>query len=649
MNKQCIFFILIFFSAHPSNYWLKSNSSTSCVRTSWQPRKNIDYQINAQQTIKWVNARNQDRNVLTHQVNSFQAVQNFCQKQLHKRSFLNLEDYQHIFGARYHPQFSQQNLNQVAFHSFDHYRNYAFQAYVGKLPGFEDFAKKVTSQPSLLNHLEPLLKQDILFFCKQELQRIEGKRKNKCTQQQKVQDLKKKAIQHITQRQEKIAKKRQFVEQKKQVRQLYNYYSHLLDHEPLSHQQEKRYLKRVHAIAHVLKNDGKKEIHTFNLTQISKDELKNANIEIDKFIKFCGNNAQIELHEECIAIIEQAAQQSYRLKPFPNIGELNNSAYIFANITNDYNHVEKLDEAYKVADLAWALADYSYALLQGVGDGIVNIANQVTHPIQTTKEIVESLGKIGVALADVLSDVCDITGSLIFYPEHAHDKINEIEGNIEALYSSVKKKWDETSGRDRVRKGAQLATEWYLPTKCLKLILPICSRGSQQIRDWSKKATQSVRIALQDQPLAYCAGTEAHICNDTTKNLLAKMEGVGQKSGNLTKKTQKKFQAPLSREKILPKMKSYEQARNKALEIIGDVDRPTGQPHIGKIDIFKGKIVGRKWHDGKVTLRLDYDPVKGPHINATDFRSGKGNYGKTIAIPFEGTKKTVEALLKHLQ
>ena len=592
-----------------------------------------------------MNNRNQDRNVLTPQSTSFHAAQNFCQKQLQKRHFLNLEDYQHIFNARYRPQFSQQDLNQAAFHSFDQYRNYTFQAYLEKLSGFEDFAIKITTQTSLLNHLDPLFKQDILFFCKQALHRFESKRKNKHIQQQKVRELKKKAVQQIAQKQEKIAKKRHFVEQKEQVRQLYNYYSHLLDHEPLSHTQEERYVRRVHAIAHVLKNDGKKEIHTFNLTQISKDELKNANIEIDKFIKFCGNNAQIELHEECIAIIEQAAQQSYRLKPFPNIVELNNSAYTFANITNDYNHVEKLCKAYKVADLAWALADYGYAILQGVGDGIVNITNQVTHPIQTTKEIVDGLGRIGVALANVLCDVCDITGSLIFYPEHAHNKIDEIERNIEALYKAVKKKLNATSGRDHVRKTAQFATEWYLPTKCLKLILPIYSRGSQQIRNWSKNATQSMRNALNKQPLASCAGTEAHICDEAAKNLFTKMEGGSQKIGN---KTQKVCPISLSREKVLPKMKSYEQARNKALEIIGKVDNSTCKPHIGNVGIGENKIVGTNWHGNKISLRLDYDPVKGSHINITDFRKGKGIFGKEIAIPFEGDKKIIKSLLKHL-
>jgi len=47
-------------------------------------------------------------------------------------------------------------------------------------------------------------------------------------------------------------------------------------------------------------------------------------------------------------------------------------------------------------------------------------------------------------------------------------------------------------------------------------------------------------------------------------------------------------------------------------------------------------------------MRLDYDPVKGPHINLTDYRTGKGFKGTSVYIPFEGDEKTVENLLKHL-
>lgn len=66
------------------------------------------------------------------------------------------------------------------------------------------------------------------------------------------------------------------------------------------------------------------------------------------------------------------------------------------------------------------------------------------------------------------------------------------------------------------------------------------------------------------------------------------------------------------------------------------------------VGVGEGKIVGRKWHGTKVMMRLDYDVEKGPHINVTDYRKGKGKKGTVICIPFEGTIETVKSLLKHL-
>ncbi|MER3124036.1 T7SS effector LXG polymorphic toxin [Bacillus pumilus] len=102
-------------------------------------------------------------------------------------------------------------------------------------------------------------------------------------------------------------------------------------------------------------------------------------------------------------------------------------------------------------------------------------------------------------------------------------------------------------------------------------------------------------------------------------------------------------------EQILDKVKTYEQARNKTVDLVGDLG-PNAQPYTGtlKSSAGYGKVVGRQSADGKVRWRLDYDPNKGPHINIEDFRNGKGANAKKIAIPFEGNEGTFKSLLKHL-
>ena len=105
---------------------------------------------------------------------------------------------------------------------------------------------------------------------------------------------------------------------------------------------------------------------------------------------------------------------------------------------------------------------------------------------------------------------------------------------------------------------------------------------------------------------------------------------------------------PVSKEVMLPQMKTYEDARNKALELVKDVNYQSGYPHVGNVGVCENKLAGRRWENRKVTMRLDYDPLKGPHINVVDSRMGKGLKVKKFVIPFEGDEKTVETLLKHL-
>ncbi|WP_245838902.1 hypothetical protein [Marininema halotolerans] len=95
-------------------------------------------------------------------------------------------------------------------------------------------------------------------------------------------------------------------------------------------------------------------------------------------------------------------------------------------------------------------------------------------------------------------------------------------------------------------------------------------------------------------------------------------------------------------------VKSYEQARNKAFDIIGDMGETV--PYTGRLKSSAGygKVIGRESTDGKVRWRVDWDEKKGPHINIEDFRGGKRSKGKKEVIPFEGNEDTFKSYLKHL-
>ena len=102
-------------------------------------------------------------------------------------------------------------------------------------------------------------------------------------------------------------------------------------------------------------------------------------------------------------------------------------------------------------------------------------------------------------------------------------------------------------------------------------------------------------------------------------------------------------------EQILPRVKTYEQARNQALKIVGDMGAES-IPWIGSMEKSAGfeRVIGRLSSDKKKGWRLDWDSQKGIHINVSDFTAGKRNKAKKYCIPFHGNEDTFKSLLRHL-
>ncbi len=103
-------------------------------------------------------------------------------------------------------------------------------------------------------------------------------------------------------------------------------------------------------------------------------------------------------------------------------------------------------------------------------------------------------------------------------------------------------------------------------------------------------------------------------------------------------------------EEILPKVKSWEVARNNTISQVGNLGMDA-KPVVGRLEVSAGynQVIGRQTADSKRGWRLDFDPDKGPHINIWDYTKGKGP-GKAVkkVIPFEGNEDTFKALLKQL-
>lgn len=113
--------------------------------------------------------------------------------------------------------------------------------------------------------------------------------------------------------------------------------------------------------------------------------------------------------------------------------------------------------------------------------------------------------------------------------------------------------------------------------------------------------------------------------------------------------TQIEVAAVKGQELIGPKVQTFEQARNIALEIAGDMGANT-QPYIGTLSKSAGfgKIVGRVSADNKALWRLDWDAIKGMHLHVEDYRFGKGIHANNYVIPFEGSEEMFKSLIGQL-
>ncbi|PED69607.1 pre-toxin TG domain-containing protein [Bacillus pseudomycoides] len=149
-------------------------------------------------------------------------------------------------------------------------------------------------------------------------------------------------------------------------------------------------------------------------------------------------------------------------------------------------------------------------------------------------------------------------------------------------------------------------------------------------------------------PSDYAWGTLSLVSGGITK-VIGKSFGTVADLERKGKNLEKAAKGAQSGEIILDKVKTYEQARNQAMNILGNL----GSDSIPMVGTMKksagyGKIIGRQTADKKARWRLDYDPEKGLHMNVEDFRNGKGSKSTKYAIPIEGDEELFKSLLKHL-
>ena len=90
------------------------------------------------------------------------------------------------------------------------------------------------------------------------------------------------------------------------------------------------------------------------------------------------------------------------------------------------------------------------------------------------------------------------------------------------------------------------------------------------------------------------------------------------------------------------------QARNRALDIVDEVDASTRKPILGKFGDLKGKTVGytaRRPDGTQVSLRYDWDPDLGAHINVS---VGKGKTRENSHVFVGGGEDSLDAIMDQV-
>lgn len=345
--------------------------------------------------------------------------------------------------------------------------------------------------------------------------------------------------------------------------------------------------------------------------------LKSAQQDVESYRYCYGNSFQQQLHRECIDIV--AATDS--LTPKAPMACYKDALFQCADAARAYNQAGSTHKALDCADLCWAILDCGAAVVEGACNGLVGaVVDMAHHPVETAACVFAGEYVLGYQLCKVFYKVAEIGALAVVNPSQASATMREYVQPLRDICHALVAK--ELTVRDAIKGVTTGAAQLYAQQKMLGGLHKLCARAQGRAMHFY----------------------ETH--NYSTEQYLATPEGAVVRGSGAFEESQGVIRR---REIILPKVETYERARNLALELLYDIDFSSGRPIVGKIGICKGMVTGRVWHNFKVTLRLDYDLVKGPHINVTDFRAAKGPMGVAYAIPFEGSEKTVEQLLKHMQ
>lgn len=196
--------------------------------------------------------------------------------------------------------------------------------------------------------------------------------------------------------------------------------------------------------------------------------LEEHDIDANSYISCIGNQLQLALHEEFIAIIDHAADVKAIFADHYDLIVCN------ADIGSCFNKVGQTIKAMSIADWCWAaidcfttIGDCIIVAGQGAVEGVCNTAHAIIHPIQTAQNLARSISY----LADCLARMALITGEIEIISalnlDESTQRIQNLSHCFDPVLLTIDKKIHELTLHDAIKETALCATELYLQGKIL--------------------------------------------------------------------------------------------------------------------------------------------------------------------------------------
>ncbi|MCK5633034.1 EndoU domain-containing protein, partial [bacterium] len=265
---------------------------------------------------------------------------------------------------------------------------------------------------------------------------------------------------------------------------------------------EKRESARIEAIKKVINGDKDVFLQTYQLSENTIQFLKN-NEQQAFWYKTCrGNFLQQVVHQEFIDAISCCEQFTSNfnlsLSEHEKIKNLQNLILNISTTGCQYNQCGKIINAIRLSDVCWSLVDYGHAALQGIGEGIEDIAQLVLHPIKTVESLAHVVNLAASHLGMMIYDTCAVVGGKVFNTKVESNK-NRLEQSYQTvidLLSVAAYQVKNSSVRDLVRGGARFATTCILPGKCIKGIQKFFVSVKPQVVTFCNRLQDSEKVVV---------------------------------------------------------------------------------------------------------------------------------------------------------